>query len=155
MFFKTNKKFSIIWYEKPIFLYKDELALRPMQLLLSKEEFNRISDLNNEEFKKWFDDYWKSKDPTPHSDYNELKYEFYRRVDEANAKFSRKFKEGWQTDRGKILVLYGKPKKIIDKRTTVDKAPYIIWEYNNGNEKFTFIDRDRDGEYTLYEGNGG
>ena len=155
MFFKTEKKFSIIWYEKPVFLYKYDLALRPMKLLLSKKEMDRVSDLDDEELNKWLDEYWKSKDPSPGTDFNELKYEFYKRVDEANIKYSRKFKDGWETDRGKILILYGKPEKIIDNRTTVGKPPYIIWEYNNGSEKFTFIDEDRDGEYVLYEGNGG
>ncbi len=154
-FFKTEKKFSIIWYEKPIFLYKDELALRPLAVLLSKKEMDRVSDLNDEQLHKWLQEYWKSKDPTPETDFNELKYIFYKRVDEANAKFSQKFKDGWETDRGRILLLYGKPEKIIDKRTVVGKPPYIIWEYNNGSEKFTFIDEDRDGEYILYEGNGG
>ncbi len=155
MFFKTEKSFSIIWYEKPLYLYKRDLALRPLKLLLSEDEMENVSDMNDEELGKWFKLFWKSKDPTPDTDYNEIIDEFYKRVDEANAKYSRKFKEGWETDQGKILVLFGKPEKIINRRYTVGKPPYIIWEYNNGLEKFTFIDEDKDGEFILVEGNGG
>jgi GWxTD domain-containing protein len=154
-FFKTEKMFSIIWYEKPIYLYTFELALEPLVLLLDTNESERVFDMDEEDQKEWLDSYWKSKDPTPNTDFNEIKFIFYKRVDDANEKYSQKFKKGWQTDRGKILILYGEPYEIIDNRTTIDKPPYIIWKYNKGIEKFTFTDEDRDGEYILYKGNGG
>jgi GWxTD domain-containing protein len=150
-FFKTEKSFSIVWYDKPIYLYKDELAIQPMALLLDEKERERVFDLDEPQQKKWFIKYWKGKDPTPETDFNEIKYIFYKRVDEADEKFSQKFKKGWQTDRGRVWVLYGRPEEIIDNRTTVDRPPYIIWKYNSGAVKFTFIDEDRDGEYTLHK----
>ena len=154
-FFKTKKSFSNIWYEKPIYLYKYDLALRPMKLILTKDEMEQASDLSDEELEKWFKAYWKGKDPTPDTDYNEIMDEFYKRVDEVNAKYYRKFKEGWETDQGKIFVLFGKPKKIINRRYTVGKPPYEIWEYNNGKEKYIFVDEDKDGEFILVDENGG
>ncbi|MBK6914645.1 MAG: GWxTD domain-containing protein [Ignavibacteriales bacterium] len=43
--------------------------------------------------------FWKSKDPNPQDEQNEVFNEYYRRVAYANEQFSH-YNEGWQTDRG-------------------------------------------------------
>jgi GWxTD domain-containing protein len=78
-----------------------------------------------------------------------LKTEYFRRVQRANEKFNLRYKEGWETDRGKILILYGEPDKIENRRYAADQKPHLVWIYEKQNLTFLFVDLDRDGEFTL------
>ena len=74
---------------------------------------------------------------------------FFKRVQEANKKFSLRHKEGWETDQGKILILYGDPDKIENRRYATDLKPHVIWKYQKQNLTFVFVDDKRDGEFRL------
>lgn len=145
----AEKEFEIYWFEKSKYLYKADLAIRPMRYILSEEEFDYASDLGYDELKKWMDAYWAKRDPTPKTDYNELEVEYFKRVQKANDKFNLRYKEGWETDRGKIFILYGEPDEIENRRYDVDKKPHLVWIYEKQNLTFLFVDDDRDGEFTL------
>lgn len=147
--FDREKEFSVVWFDKPVYLYKSDLAVRPLQYLLSEEEYKKARSRNYDDLTDWLKSYWKAKDPTENTVYNELMYEFYSRVDEANREFSTRFKEGWETDQGKVLILYGPPEKVENKRYAVNSVPYIIWSYDDGDVTFTFTDTDQDGEFKL------
>lgn len=147
---EMEKTFSVIWFDKPVYLYKSDLALEPMSYLLSEEEFERVESLSRDELSEWIHQYWKSKDPSPETDYNEISTEFFSRVHSANQRFGHKYKKGWQTDRGRILILYGEPHKIENNRYSTTKLPYIVWKYKNG-EEFLFVDRNNDEDFILIE----
>lgn len=147
--FDLEKKFSIHWFDKPTYLYKADLAIRPMQYLLSKEEYKDVSGLSYNQLEAWFNDYWKKRDPTPETNYNELLDVFYQRVQVANERFSLRYKEGWETDRGKILLLYGEPDKIENRRYVTNQKPYLVWKYEKQELTFIFIDQKRDGDFVL------
>lgn len=147
---EMEKSFSVIWFDKPIYLYESDLALQPMRYILTEEEFDLAESLNRDELFKWIHQYWKTKDPTPGTDYNEISTEFFNRVHDANQRFGHKYKKGWQTDRGRILILYGEPQKIENNRYSTNKLPHIIWEYENGQE-FVFVDKKNDKDFTLIE----
>ena len=55
--------------------------------------------------------FWRSKDPFYLTEVNERELEHFSRVAYANLRFSNVEKkiEGWKTDRGKVLIRYGKP----------------------------------------------
>ncbi|MFC1731479.1 GWxTD domain-containing protein, partial [candidate division KSB1 bacterium] len=55
--------------------------------------------------------FWGRKDPLFMTEFNERRQEHYGRIAEANLKFSVPSKNiaGWQTDRGRIWIRYGKP----------------------------------------------
>lgn len=144
-----EKEFEIFWFDKPIYLYKADLAIRPMKYLLSEDQFEKISDMSYDEIKEWMDNYWAERDPTPKTNYNELEIEYFKRVQRANEKFNLRYKEGWETDRGKILILYGEPDKIENRLYAADKKPHLVWIYEKQNLTFLFVDLDRDGEFTL------
>ena len=146
---KVEKEFRIVWYQKPIPMYNMEMALLPMRYLLSDEEWNTISDFSEDEQKKWYKAYWKEKDPDPETPLNAVQVEFYHRVMEANKKFHAEQYEGWDTDRGKALILYGDPDRVRAKRFQDDAQPYEIWYYTQRNKKLIFIDQDEDGSYVL------
>jgi len=143
-----NRSFEIAWFRKPSYLYELDLALRPMRYLLTEEDFEQAKDLNQLDLSDWFHDFWQHRDPTPHSVYNELLYEFYQRVGESNFKFRSKNSEGWETDQGKVFILYGPPDKIENGRYASQSLPYLVWEYTDGL-RFIFVDQRRNGEFTL------
>ena len=145
---KKEKKFRVIWFAKPTYLYKYDLAIRPMQYLLDEKTYKRVKHLSYKELKKWFKAYWKKRDPTPGTVYNELMVEFFRRVAEANRKFSTRHREGWETDRGRIYILYGKPTKIDDHRYATETRPYQVWVYGDSLQ-FLFVDKNGNGEFNL------
>jgi len=146
---KIQKEFSILWYKKPLYLYDDELALPPLKYILSPEEWNSLQDLSDEELSKWMEDYWQAKDPDPETPLNEIMVEFYNRVLQANKKYADQYNEGWTTDRGKSLILYGKPDDVEVYRYKIKSKPYEIWYYRSENKKLVFIDVDEDDTYPL------
>jgi len=79
--------------------------------------------------------FWAHRDPLFLSPYNERKLEHYSRVAEANLRFSipRKNIEGWQTDRGRMLIKYGVPECRVQTRSRSDSAMYTndFWYYDD------------------------
>lgn len=146
----TEKEFNIIWFEKPIYLYKIDLALRPMQYLMSETQYDSVSGLSRPQLEKWFRAFWKRRDDTPSSAFNELLFEYYKRVDFCNHHFSRRSQEGWETDRGRIYLLYGEPQKIVNRRYSASTLPYLVWIYGDSLE-FVFVDKNNSGEFYLIE----
>ena len=145
-----KKHFTVVWFRKPSYLYKYDLALRPMRYLLSEEEYDKADDLNEEQLSAWFKAFWKKRDPSPGTQFNELLDEFYARVSESNYKFRTRAQEGWETDRGRIFVLYGPPPKVENGRYAIRSLPWLEWEYSD-SLKFIFVDKKRNGEFILTE----
>jgi hypothetical protein len=60
-------------------------------------------------------------------------------------------KEGWSTDRGRILLTYGKPNEIDRYYMEIDKKPHEIWHYHEleGGSIFVFADITGFGEFDL------
>jgi GWxTD domain-containing protein len=146
---EINKRFSVVWYKKPIYLYDDELAIPPLKYILSQEEWNTLEDLSDQELSIWIKDFWRQRDPDPNTPLNEIMVEFYDRVLQANKKFAGQYNEGWTTDRGKSLILYGEPDHIEAYRYRNKSKPYEIWYYQSENKKLIFIDVDEDDTYPL------
>jgi len=145
------KKFYIRWFLKPVYLFRVDLAIRPMVYILSKEEMNHAKSLSLKGLQKWFGEWWKSRDPSPGTSYNELMHEYFSRVSQAVIRFSTRFKEGWETDLGMIYLLYGPPDKIENGKYTSQSAPYLIWHYTKIGKDFTFIDEQRKGLFHLVD----
>ena len=144
-----EKYFSVVWFDKPVYLNKHDLALRPMIYMLSPEEFEYADGLSYDELGEWLEEFWDKKDPTPESPLNEIKFEYFTRVNEANKKYSQRFSEGWETDRGKALILYGTPSRIESNRYVINKKPYEIWYYDTLKIKLTFVDRNKEENYKM------
>lgn len=106
--------------------------------------------------------FWERRDPTPGTFVNEYREEHYRRIAEANEKFTAGT-IGWRTDRGKTYIKFGKPDNIETNPSAGSTAmqtgvrrmtvPFEIWEYRNlpgiGAVKLTFVDRTMSGYYEL------
>ena len=72
--------------------------------------FRRLTtDQQREQF---IEQFWRDRDPTPGTAYNEFKVEHYRRISYANERFGAGQPTGWKTLRGRIYVIYGPPDEI-------------------------------------------
>ena len=143
------KEFNIVWYKKPLYLQETELAIRPLKYLLESEEWEKVDDMSHQEQEEWFQNYWKQKDPTEGTPFNEIQYEFYFRVDLANNEFSLRFKEGWETDRGYAMIVFGEPDQRDKHHYVTYTKPYEIWYYDMLNKKATFVDVEGNDDYKL------
>jgi len=151
--FEQERKFTNMWLTKPLYLFKIDLAIRPLKYLLSKEEMEKVDKMDMDAMTAWFNDFWKQRDPTPDTKFNELMNEYYNRVTDSVREYSTRFKEGWQTDQGKIFLLYGEPDEVENRKYALDKKPHILWRYNKKGEvlEFLFVDEFKNGEFTLVE----
>jgi len=124
-----------------------------------KKEYQTLSGIEQEGF---VNKYWRSKDPLYLTDFSERMLEHYSRVAYAELKFGvpKMDIEGWESDRGRIYIRYGKPDNKIKIRPELDfggpKTGYnftVIWYY----PKYTFVFSDpySTGEFRLSSRGGG
>lgn len=81
------------------------------------------------------------------SKYNEL-------IQIVEQNFTTKTKAGWQTDRGRVYLQYGKPNTRVIRPSDADYWPYEIWHYyvtndNLHNRRFLFYDTKLSGDMEL------
>ena len=85
----------------------------PAQFLMTKEETAKWKTISSDDDAKAFVAlFWARRDPTPETPRNEYREEFERRVAAADRSFVSDKKRGAVSDRGKMLILFGQPKKI-------------------------------------------
>lgn len=151
--YEIERDFSVLWFLKPLYLYKVDLAVRPMKYLLSPEQMEKVKDFDTDELTKWFNNFWKERDPNKETVFNELQNEYFNRVTEAVRSYSNRFKEGWQTDMGMVFLLYGEPNEVDNRSYSVTTSPHIIWNYNYDNNvrQFIFVDKTKTGDFVLVE----
>ncbi len=121
--------------------------------IATDEEIQLFSQLTNEEGKRQFlSKFWAKilggRLGRPPMD----RLQYLSRVEQANEMYATVGKKGWQTDRGRVYILYGKPDDIERFPSISEYKPYEIWRYHkieNGVE-FVFIDRLGFGNYLLY-----
>lgn len=148
---KAKTIFATRWIEMPYSLNDLDLAIYPLQHLLTKDAYSELNSGSRAKRIEKFEQFWKQKDPTPETAYNEMMAEFYRRVDYAITAF-RTLKEtnGSLTDRGKIYILYGKPTST-ERILEPGSSPKEIWKYESLKKTFIFEDRSKQGNYRLAE----
>lgn len=90
--------------------YIKEWLDSPIRYIISKKEekaFKKLKDRN--EKLRFINYFWMRRDSNPKTAENEFKDEFVDRVAMSNQYFSLGKKEGWRTDRGHFLILFGPP----------------------------------------------
>ncbi len=99
--------------------------------------------------------FWERRNPKPGTAKNAYKEEHYRRISYANGHFAAG-KPGWETDKGRIYILYGPPDEIESHPAADNRihSPYEEWMYHHIDGVgdmviFTFIDKDGTGDFRL------
>ena len=131
-----------------------EKGLEHVRVIATDQEQRRVRGIQNlDEKRRFLMDFWQVRDPDPATPVNEFREEFYGRLQYANERYSVRSMEGWETDRGQILIKYGSPTAIEPHLYDRGFKPYEVWEYNNipgeGQAVFVFADRDGFGEFEL------
>lgn len=129
-------------------LPEDELEekFKSVIYIASKNEMDVYKKLDTPDSKrKFLYEFWRE------NQRRGLKDKYYERVETANELYSYRNRQGWQTDRGRVYVVYGEPDRILKKPHNPDDVPYEIWFYYDleGGVKFLFGDETGFGEYLL------
>ncbi|MFQ5797182.1 MAG: GWxTD domain-containing protein [Bacteroidota bacterium] len=143
-----RRSFDVRWIDMPLSLRNIDFAVSAMRHLIGNEA-DKWRSMREEEKVKTFNGYWKAKDETPETAYNEVQEEYFRRADYAYLNFSSlRQPNGIQTDRGKIYMLYGPPTKT-ERRLAPKRRPQEFWYYQAIAKLFIFEDSSRIGDYQL------
>jgi GWxTD domain-containing protein len=148
----------------------------PVQFLMTKEEAAQWKNIKNDPDAKAFVDlFWARRDPTPATPENEYRDEIEARITYADAQFNREKVRGAMTDRGRVLIVYGKPARVervaaqqgpaldanADLQRNQERAQAIQqWTYEGDSAKevfgipkaqIRFVDRTGDGDVLTLE----
>lgn len=123
-----TRKLVSLWPDMPRSLLSLEKALKLLEHLAGKDQVERWLRGSREEQLEAFHAYWKSKDPTPETDLNEIMVEYYRRADDASRRFTTPGSDGALGDQGRSLMLYGEPDSI-QREFPSGKPAVEIWAY--------------------------
>ncbi len=134
--------------------------------IITNEERVAFNSLQTDEERAQFIiQFWQRRDPTPGTVENEFREEHYRRIAEANRKFTTAAGVlGWKTDRGRALIMWGKPDEIESHPSggqyarpgggNVTTFPFEIWRYAylqgiGRDVLLEFVDPASTGEFRL------
>ncbi|MES2766695.1 MAG: GWxTD domain-containing protein, partial [Bacteroidota bacterium] len=95
--------------------------------------------------------YWRTKDPSAQTSFNEALAEYFNRVDYAFFNFQTiEERDGARTERGKIYILHGKPTSI---NRTFDPGKPVTerWRYENKVKKEFVFEAITEGRFKLKE----
>lgn len=140
-----NVSFTLINYGEsfPYFLYANDL-LNPLVYLTSTSQFAEMHQKQNK--KLAVDDFWISKGKNINNAKSLIKI-YYNRSVYANIYFSNTA-EGWRTDRGMILIIFGLPNSV--KKTDNQEFWYYYNSISGKSLKFTFTQKQRNNLTTDY-----
>ena len=130
---------------------EDEITLLKYFLPTNKTKiWNEITD---EGKLKFINRFWEVNDSDTSNNNNDFFILIRERIQYCNEHFSH-FKDGWNTDRGRIYIKHGKPDDIIYGDTGLDtkyaQKKYEIWKYRiNNNYTYLFLDFQSNRNYKL------
>ena len=146
--------------------YKQWLERDVVYIISAEEEavFKKLS--TPEERDAFIAQFWVRRDPNPSTSENEFKEEHYRRIAYTNEKFKSGI-DGWETDRGRIYIIYGPPTSLesfpsggmYERRPnegggTTTTYAFERWYYREmpgliGGIELEFVDPTQTGEFRL------
>jgi GWxTD domain-containing protein len=133
-------------------------AEAPLIYLAEPRELSVWSDkLSVEAKRKFLTEFWQKRDPTPGTDENERREQFYAAIDYANRTFregGRNPVSGWRSDRGRIYIKNGTPDQVLRREREGRAPPYEVWSYAKGKGYYyIFADRSGFGAFSLLASN--
>ena len=140
-----TKAFSIIGAEPAISpatgVMDAQLMVNIAWYFLSEAEKARIKELTTEGKKNFVRQFWRDLDNDPSTPENPIYNDAVRRFAYANEHFSTQSDrvDGWKTDRGRVLIMYGFPDKESEEELPGTSYPLIKWDYYNIQNGVIFI----------------
>jgi len=151
---------------RPFSQEENKRVRKELSLVATPAELTAFDALPDEEKPLFVENFWQRRDPDKATPDNEFKNAFYNRYQYIQDHYSMPFREGVDTDRGRIYLKYGQPDQVITNplglpsQTDIDASswqskPFEAWEYlktggvDNQYILFVFVDVDGDGSYQL------
>jgi GWxTD domain-containing protein len=138
-------------HDESLFYYVDQdvdNAIRMLRYVAKEDEIERIEKTTSEaEKKEKLLEFWKERDPSPNTSFNEAMSEYYQRIKYANEQF-KSYTDGWLTDMGMVYIVLGPPMQVEKESTFGNNIQYRLWRYS-GNRTFLFADKNGFGNYRL------
>ena len=124
-------------------------AISQLQYIAKGRDLRRIREARTRaERLQLFQQFWDKRDPTPGTVRNERMEEYYYRIAFANREYGS-ITDGWKTDRGQVLVLFGEPDHVERHPYNFNTKPYQVWYYYRIGKQFIFVDDTGFGDYEL------
>jgi len=153
---KTNFSENVSFEKSEFSVITDDqvtLEFEKAKLIASDLEIARWKLLGTFEAKRRFlFVFWKDRDPDTTTVFNEFLHEYRERIKFADQNFAfGKMRDGWRSDRGRVILRYGKPSLKEVAKYETDKNPYEQWTYDNvqGGVDFYFVDILGNGNFAL------
>tara|TARA_B100001287_G_C22679280_1_gene529409 strand:+ start:462 stop:1670 length:1209 start_codon:yes stop_codon:yes gene_type:complete len=103
-----------------------------MRYILPFKVYKKSKSMTDTESLIFFKNYWKKLDPEQSTDENELLIELDQRLKKVNSRFQEMSTDGWNTERGRIYIIYGEPNSIRTERNPNSNNIRELWSYQNG-----------------------
>ena len=112
---------------------------------MSASEFQTLIKANRGERIVQLVDLFEKRDPGRKTKENEFYNQINTRLSLADQQFSNQNFSGRKTDRGRVLIRYGRPINIEPYPGNEDRYSYEIWNYGDSDDGFIFIFIKKDG----------
>jgi len=104
---------------------------------------NQLKGNDETLMRQFFYNFWITRnDVEPEKEWNK----YYKKVEITQQQFATAIKKGYETDRGRVFLKYGKPNSRMEVKSEPNSYPYEIWHYyqakNFSNTKFVFYNPD-------------
>ncbi len=112
---------------------------------------NQVDVMDEETLKRFFYGFWVERnEKEPAKEW----FQYKKLVDLVNERYGGTYQKGFETDRGRVMLQYGKPDRLVERKNKPHSYPYEIWQYYKigqfSNKKFVFYDADLAGnDYRL------
>jgi len=117
-----------------------EREIATVTYIATEDEKASYKGLTSLEAKRRFlFDFWRKRDSNPSVPQNQHRQMYKSLVEFANEQFRTLGREGWKTDRGRVLLTYGKPDDIERIPSSAEYAPYEVWSYYNIQNGVIFV----------------
>jgi GWxTD domain-containing protein len=142
------EKRGVVHIETPFWKKNFKKRVRQLRYIAKSQEIDSLLGISMDKREQCWKEFWARKGTIYSNQADELREMYFDRVDYANEHFST-FKEGWQTDRGRIHTKLGAPDEKANHPFEIDQPPYEVWYYYSWNLRFVFVDTQGFGDYAL------
>lgn len=144
---------SVINSEFGLYSVEDcDLMFKQTKYIATQTEIERYAKLDSlKDKREYLFNFWNNRNQDPSSSRNEFKEQYMKRVEYANQHYKSMGRDGYLSDRGRVLLIYGEPdqKDLFPNEPSL--KPYEVWFYHEieGGVSFVFGDLTGFGKYEL------
>lgn len=146
----TNRNITFYRMLSGYLLIDLDKAIKQLKYVATVEELEYISDAKSMEDKQLrFEEFWQKRDPSAKTERNEAFDDYFQRISYADSRFrTSSNREGWNTDKGMVYVIFGEPQTVENSNDQYSGSRrYERWNYRS--RRFVFVDNAGFGDWRL------